>query len=217
MQRITKQVIASIVTAFLLFVAVLGSYLPMRKAEMFISALQSIQTQPVSSLGDLEGRVSPALDAPSPIGQEELVRNLANSVLGFAQNNQNQSSTEELLVFLHSYYDPILARNKGMSFGQDLYLMGAIHEIAFVKTGDSVYLNLSRQYYAEGNELGPNRPQTLYGLFDVYRFENDLPDAVAVAQKILSNWSTDQNVAAALAGLEAPPPAPTSTKASRSK
>jgi hypothetical protein len=203
MQRITKQVIAVVVTIFVLFMTVFGSYLPMRKAEMFISTLQSLQSQPVSSLGDLEARVSPPLNAPSPIGQEELVRNLANSILGFVQGNQDATTTKELLSFLHSYYDPILARGRGMSFGQDLYLMGAVNEIAFVKTGVPAYLALAKQYYLEGNTLGPNRPQALYGLFDVYRFANDVPDAESTAQKILANWPTDQNVKQGLAAFEA--------------
>jgi hypothetical protein len=203
MHRITKQIIAGIVTLFVLFVAVWGSYLPMRKAEMFIGALQSMQTQPVSSLGDLEGRFSPPLNAPSPIGQEEIVRNLANSVLGFVQGNQNASSTQELLSYLFSYYDPILARGKGMSFGQDLYLVGAINEMAFVRTGDPAYLAASKQYYSEAVELGPNRPQALYGLFDVYRFLNDMPDAESTAKTILTDWPTDQNIKQGLATLEA--------------
>lgn len=213
MQRITKQVIAGIVTLFVLFMAAYGSYLPMRKAEMFITALQGLQSNPVNSLGDLEGRVSPPLDAPSPIGQEELVRNLANSVLGFVQGNQNASSSAELLSFLHSYYDPILKRGKGMSFGQDLYLMGAINEIAFVRTGNSSYLALSKQYYEEANVLGPNRPQALYGLFDVYRFENDVAGTETTAQKILANWPTDQNVQQGLAAFEAQAKSPATSSA----
>lgn len=202
MQRTTKQVIAGIVILFILFMAVYGSYLPMRKSEMFISALQSIQTQPITSLGDLESRVTPALNYPSPIGQEELVRNFANSVLGFVQNNTDASSTAELLGFLNTYYDPILARGKGMSFGQDVYLMGAINEVSFVKTGNPTYLGEAQQYYQEGNMLGPNRPQTLYGLFDVYRFEGNVTDTILTAQKILTNWPQDQTVQQGLAAFE---------------
>jgi hypothetical protein len=202
MQRNTKQTIAVIVSLLILFVAVYGSYMPMRKAEMFIGALQSLQSQPPTSVGDLESRVSPSLNYPSPIGQEELVRNLANSVLGFVQGSQDASSTEALLSFMDGYYAPIIARGRGMSFGQDIYLMGAIHEIAFVRTGNPAYLDLSKQYYQEGVALGPERPQSLYGLFDVYRFENDATDAESTAEKILSLWPTDTNIQSALQALQ---------------
>lgn len=203
MDRTIKQVIAVIASLIILLVSVWGSYLPMRKAEMFIASLQSLQTQPVSSLGDLEGRVSSPLDYPSPIGQEELVRNLANSVLGFVQNNQNPSSSQEMLNFLGSYYNPILVRGKGMSFSQDLYLAGAINEVAFVKTGAPEYLARAKQYYLQGNQVGPTRPQPLYGLFDVYRFENDATNTILTGQKILSLWPDDKNVGQGLAAFAA--------------
>lgn len=208
MQRTPKQIIAVIVSLFLLFVAAYGSYMPMRKAEIFITTLQGIQSNPVSSLTELETRLSVPLNYPSPIGQEELVRNMANSVLGFVQNSPDPSSTAELLGYLDSYYDPIIAVGKGMSFGQDLYLMGAIHEMAFVKTQNPTYLDLAKQYYLEGHELGPTRPQPLYGLFDIYRFLNDESDTLSTAQTILSLWPEDQSIRSALT-----PPVQTGTGA----
>ena len=113
---------------------------------------------------DLESKLSVPLDYPSPIGQEELVRNMANSVLSFVQQGGDATSTAALIGFLNSYYDPILNSGKGMSFGQDLYLEGAINEVAFATTGDPTYLAAAQKWYQEGVALGPNRPQALYGL-----------------------------------------------------
>ena len=205
MRPITKQTIAVVVSLFVLFVAVYGSYMPMRKAEMFIATLQGIQANPVTSLADLENRLSVPLNYPSPIGQEELVRNMANSVLGFVQNSPNASSTDELLSYLDGYYAPIISRGRGMSFGQDLYLEGAIHEVAFVKTQEPTDLQLAEQYYLEGHALGPERPQPLYGLFDVYRFMGDEADTLSTAQTILTLWPTDTNIRAALAAMQVMP------------
>jgi hypothetical protein len=202
MRPITKQTIAVIVSLFTLFVAVYGSYLPMRKAEMFIATLQGIQSNPVSSLAELESRLSVPLNYPSPVGQEELVRNMANSVLGFVQNSPDASSTAMLLNYLDSYYAPIIERGKGMSFGQDLYLLGAIHEVAFVRTQDPQYLVLAKGYYSEGHALGPDRPQPLYGLFDVYRFMGDEADAQSTAKTILGFWPTDTNIQTALMQMQ---------------
>ena len=50
MDRNTKQVIAVIVILVVFAVAAYGSYLPMRKAEIFISTLQGLPSSPVSSL-----------------------------------------------------------------------------------------------------------------------------------------------------------------------
>jgi hypothetical protein len=201
--RFYHKVAAVVLSLLIAGVAIYGSYMPMRKAQMFISALQGLQTTPATSLSDLEGRLSPALNYPSPIGQEELVRNMANSVLSFVQSSTNATSTAALIAFLNSYYNPILAQGKGMSFGQDVYLEGAVNEVAFVQTNDPTYLEAAQHWYSLGNTLGPDRPQPLYGLFDVYRAAGDVSDTLAIGNKILSLWPTDTRIQAALTPFEA--------------
>ncbi len=196
--RTYHKVAAIVLSIAILGVALYGSYLPMRKAQMFIATLQSLQTTPATSLSDLKSRLSIPLDYPSPIGQEELVRNLANSVLSFIQQGADPSSTAQLMSFLNSYYNPILNTGKGMSFGQDVYLEGAINEIAFAETGDQSYLAAAKQWYLEARQLGPNRPQSLYGLFDVYRAANDAPDTIAIGGQIIANWPSDARIQMAL-------------------
>lgn len=198
MNPTSKKVIAAAVSIAIIALAYWGSYLPLRKAEIYIATLQSLQSSPVASINELESRLSVPLDYPSPIGQEELVRNAANSVLTFVQQSSNASATVELVNFLMSYYNPILVRHKGMSFGQDLYLVGAINEIAFARTGITSFLSAAQNYYEQAVQLGPDRPQALYGLFDVYRAEGNVAQATAVANKILSNWPGDQNVRQAM-------------------
>ncbi|HVO28649.1 MAG TPA: hypothetical protein VMT81_01550 [Candidatus Paceibacterota bacterium] len=199
MNPTAKKIIAIAISVAILSVAYYGEYLPLRKAQMFIATLQGLQGNPPTSLADLENRLSVPLDYPSPIGQEELVRNTANSVLGFVQQSPDATTTDELVGFLMGYYQPILSRGRGMSFGQDLYLVGAINEVAFARTGQANFLSTAQQYYEEGEQLGPNRPQPLYGLFDVYRAEGNVTGTVAIADKILTNWPSDQSVKQALA------------------
>jgi len=194
-------------------IATYGSYMPMRKAQMFIATLQGLQTQQgqATSLQDLENKLSVPLDYPSPIGQEELVRNMANSVLSFIQQGGDATSTAALIGYLNSYYNPILNGGKGMSFGQDLYLEGAINEIAFASTGNPTYLAAAQKWYSEGVALGPNRPQALYGLFDVYRAEGDTTDTIAIGSTILRNWPSDMNIQQAMMMYLAATSTPTST------
>ena len=196
--RTYKITAAVIIVAIIFGVTAYGSYMPMRKAQMFISTLQGLQTSPATSLNDLETRLSTPLDYPSPIGQEELVRNMANSVLAFVQQAPDASSTAALIGFLDGYYNPILNSGKGMSFGQDVYLEGAINEIAFAETGSQTYLAAATKWYQEANQLGPNRPQALYGLFDVYRAANNTTDTIATGQHILANWPSDIRIQQAL-------------------
>jgi hypothetical protein len=198
--RTYQRVVAIIIVAAIFGIAAYGSYMPMRKAQMFIATLQGLQTQQgqATSLQDLENKLSAPLNYPSPIGQEELVRNMANSILSFVQQSTDASSTGALIGYLNSYYDPILNQGKGMSFGQDLYLEGAINEIAFANTGNPTYLAAAQKWYSEGVALGPNRPQALYGLFDVYRAESNASGTIAIGDTILHNWPTDTNIQQAM-------------------
>lgn len=199
--RTYHQVAAVIIVAIILGISVYGSYLPMRKAQMFIATLQALQTQAgaATSLQDLENKLAAPLDYPAPIGQEELVRNMANSVLSFIQQGADPSSTSALIGFLGKYYSPILDSGRGMSFGQDLYLEGAINEIAFAASGDKSYLATAQKWYEEGVRLGPNRPQSLYGLFDIYRAEGDVSNTVKTGTTILHNWPSDTRIEGAMA------------------
>jgi len=194
MSRTSKQIIAVVLVAVILVIAWWGSYTPMRKAEMFIATLQGLQTTPATSIQELVTRISAPLDYPSPIGQEELVRNMANNILNLVQRSSDATTTAQFMAILNHYFDPIVAQGKGMSFGQDLYLLGAINETAFVQTHNPEYLLGAQKYYEEAVSLGPNRPQALYGLYDIYRFEGNVASTTVIVQKILSQWPTDQNV-----------------------
>src|ERR1035441_10127040 len=92
--RTYQRVAAVIIAAAILGIAIYGSYMPMRKAQMFIATLQGLQTQQgqATSLQDLENKLSAPLNYPSPIGQEELVRNMANSILSFVQQGGDATS-----------------------------------------------------------------------------------------------------------------------------
>ncbi len=192
--RIYKKTIGVIIVAVIFAVAVYGSYLPMRKAQLFIATLQDLDAHPAAAVIELQQRIAPPLDYPSPIGQEELVRNVGNSVLGFVQGSHDPRAIDAMLTFLGGYFDPIVARGTGMSFGQDLYLLGAMNEIAFENTGEPSHIEDARKYFEEGMALGPNRPQSLYGLFDVDRAMGDVTSTAEIARTILTNWPNDERV-----------------------
>ena len=191
MNPIIKKAIAVSVSVFLLFIGYYGSYRPLRKSIMFIGAIQS--TGGVRTLGDFERVFSKPLDYRSPIGQEELVRNTANTVLSSLQNIPLEG-VDQIMGFTESYYEPIVSRGRGMSFGQDLYLLGSLNEVAFLKTEKAGYLDDAEKYFRKAQELGPKRPQPLYGLFDVYRIKGDALRAITIGQQILDQWPTDAKV-----------------------
>jgi hypothetical protein len=204
-----KKIIAVVAIIFILYLAYYGSFLPLRKSQVFIETLKKLQT--IRSYEEFEKAFSVPLNMPSPIGQEELVRNTSNIVLNLLQRGGgNPELVVALVDFLERYYNPILERGRGMSFEQNLYVLGAINELAFFQTNQVKYLLAAENHYSRGLELAPRRPQFLYGMFDIYRIEGNVLKAKAIAEQILEYWPNDSRTREALADFlaksQAPPP-----------
>lgn len=191
-----SKIFGIVAVGFLIFTAYYGSYLPMRKSQIFIGSLRSIQS--AGSLDEMKKIVSASFDLRSPIGQEELVRNFTNIALDLTNKNSDPAIISQIINFVDGYYGPIIERGKGMSFGQDLYLLGALNEVAFLKTKDQSYFVKSKFYFEKAHELGPERPQPLYGLLDIYRIEGNVQKVQETAGQILSQWPSDERTKAAL-------------------
>ncbi|MBI2033519.1 MAG: O-antigen ligase family protein [Candidatus Liptonbacteria bacterium] len=196
--EVFKKVIAIVVAAVILAVAYYGSYLPLRKSQMFISALNS--DRKIQSLDEFKKVFSAPLDVPSPIGQEELVRNLGNVILNLVSQSggSRPEVAGELIKYLESYFDPVIERGRGMSFEQDLYILGALNELAFIQTKQTQYLVSAKRYFSKALELGPKRPQALYGMFDIYRIEGNTEEAKIIGEQILTQWPDDNRTRDAL-------------------
>jgi hypothetical protein len=206
-----KKIIAAAAIIFILYIAYYGSFLPLRKSQAFIKTLKGLQT--IHSYDEFEKAFSVPLDIPSPIGQEELVRNTNNIVLNLLQRGGgNPELVISLVDFIERYYKPILERGRGMSFEQNLYVLGAINELAFFQTKQTKYLLAAENHYSQGLELGPRRPQFLYGMFDIYRIEGNVPQAKAIADRILKQWPNDTRTRDALADFLAKSQAPAQEK-----
>lgn len=189
----TKKLVAVAASVLLVAIAYYGSYLPLKKSGLHIKATRDLSG--TLSVGDFQDRLSIALNAPSPIGQEELVRQAASMSLNIMRNVQEQPMVIASLVgFVEKNYEPLIIRGYGLSFGQDIYLLGVINEVAFLSTGDPKYLESAKKYFLTGLEAGPTRPQPLYGLFDVYRAEGNLEELKKIVDQILEQWPDDENI-----------------------
>ncbi|MFA6354709.1 MAG: hypothetical protein WCX12_03455 [Candidatus Paceibacterota bacterium] len=198
MNPTTKKIIAISISCVVIWMAYYGSYLPFQKSRNFIETMRNLGGS--SSLSDFKSRISGVLDRPSPIGQEELVRQTANLIAGFFnQPSATPDVIADLMGYLESYYKPMIDQGSGMSFGQDLYLLGSLNELAFVKTNQKAYFDKAKSYYSLALVDGPKRPQALYGMFDIYRLEKNVAEVKTVSDQILSQWPNDSKVKNALA------------------
>lgn len=187
-----KKIISFAAAAAILWIAYYGSYLPFRKSRTYIQTLNSMGS--INSFAEFKERFLIPLNMPSPIGQEEIVRNTANMVVNFIQQTNDPSGIDDAINFVETNFRPIIARGRGMSFTQNLYILGAMHELALVKAKDLKYLAPSKNYYLKGYELGQKRPQFLFGLFDIYRAENNIEKTQEVVNQILAQWPNEERI-----------------------
>ena len=198
MNQLYKKIIAVLVSGLAIFAVYFGSYLPLKKSKTFINTMSSLNSSP--SLVEFKETLSLPLDLPSPIGQEELVRQVASLITNVInQPNINEEVVADLMNYINKYYEPIINKGSGMSFGQNLYILGSMNEVAFVKTNQTRYLEAAKKYYLKGLELGPKRPQPLFGMFDVYRIEKNGEQTKTIGEQILSQWPNEERTRQALA------------------
>ncbi|MDO8536766.1 MAG: hypothetical protein Q7R94_00780 [bacterium] len=188
--QLLKKIIGILASVFIISVAYYGTFLPLKKSQSFISALRNLRS--ATSLQEFERILSEPLGIPSPIGQEELVRNSANVALSIVQQNNKPEIISAVVDYVEEKFAPLIARGTGMSFEQNLYILATINQLAFAKTGQANYFLAAKKYYSRGLELGPKRPQFLYGMFDVYRTEGNVEASKAIAAQILSQWPDDE-------------------------
>lgn len=195
-----KKVFAVIFSVFVLGIMYYGTYLPYNKSQLYISFLQNLNN--INSLGQLESAASIPLDAPSPVGQEELVRNFSNVVVGLMNQNSNPMLAEQLLNYMMSYYSPIIQSGRGINFAQNILIVGTAYQAAGTNAKNQDYLNQAENYFKEGLLLSPRRPQFLYSLFALYIQEKRFADAKDIMNQILTYWPNDPNVQKQLISAE---------------
>lgn len=193
MSRNFKQFIASIVISIIIVASYFGNFLPFKKSTSYILALRNLNQY--RSVGDFEQAFEKVFNFYSPIGQEELVRNTISIILGFLRGpKQPQAVVDELVRYIEYYAQPIVSYGRGMSFGQNIYLLGSLNLAAFYQTNNEKYLSKAESYYKKGLTISPRRPQYLYGLLEIYRVKNNYQEAEKMAKQILSFWPEDKKV-----------------------
>ncbi len=193
---LTRKISAVVVSVLILFLAYYGNFLPMVKSQTLISTMQNLRS--INSVSQLSSAFAASFNIPSPIGQEESVRSSGNVVLGVIQQTDRPDVISDLMNFMETSYRPIVEYGRGMSFEQNLYILGTLNELSFVKTKDIKYFNAAKKYYSQGLTLGPKRPQFLYGMFDIYRMEGNVDGSKRIADQILAQWPDDFRTKSAL-------------------
>ena len=186
MSKVIKNSIILILILLTIFSIVFGSFLPLIKSRYYITAVKNLSS--IKSVADFKNNFDKALKFYSPVGDEEVVKYLANVIFGII-SNKNQS--EEVSRELVSYIEPYLFENNV----RHLISGGSLYFSLWVNYGGKDRdLEKAESYFLKAYQIGPKLPQVLYGLFDLYKESQQKEKAIKIAQEILSYWPEDKKV-----------------------
>lgn len=198
MSELAKRIIAIAVGVAGGAALIYGTYLPYRKSTLFITAIQT--TQDATSLQDFLTPYMAALEAPSPIGQQELVRNFASTVSSVANNlRQSQQNLRPELVralgaTLDRYALPVISVRSGASQAQTFYALASAYDALDAIDESKEFRGRTDQLLHRGIELSPDRPQFLYMLVDFAQQHGSEAEQLGYLEHILRLWPTDAQV-----------------------
>ena len=191
-----KIIIAFIMTILILVLFYFGAYLPLKKSQMHINAVLSLQNGKVRTLDDLNNLFNSVLDFYSPVGQDEITQYYLGILLGIINQQPNKDIIDILARQAENRMESILKAGKGFNFNQNLYTLGSIYKITALKSRDLGYYQKAVNIFQEGLKYSPNRLIFLRGLFDIYSANaDDKGKALEIGKTILKYYPNEKKVA----------------------
>jgi len=171
-----------------------GAYTPLVKARNFVSGLRGVSF--IQSVQDFKENFDPALEFPSPIGDEEILRFLGSDLVSTLSSPQNPV-TEEAARTLVEYLEEKLIKDDT----RHLIILGQLYGTLWQRYGNESDFEKSEQYLLKARELGPKLPPVLLPLFDLYQKKGDAEGVRDVGGEILRYWPGEGFVKEALGDL----------------
>lgn len=186
MNSLTRQTIAITLTMFILAVGIYGTYLPIRKSQLYIGARKT----EVKTLVDFNKLYDSVLNYKSPVGQEEVVANYLEIIFEIInqeqrKENPNKDVVTSLVGKAEEWALPIIEKRSGFGFSQILFSMGNVYRSATILLQEEAFYNKAIKMYELGMEFSPDRQIFVYSLFDMYHFANDKANAKRIGERIV--------------------------------
>lgn len=188
-----KNIIIIIVIVIVLLGIYYGSFLPLKKAQLYINAQIGLNNG-IRSLDDFNNLFDPALDFYSPVGQDEIVTGYLRILMDLVGQQSDKKVIDVLVKQAETRMAPILEKEKGFNFSQSIYNLAAIYSIAAVKFNDDTYYQKGVEMFRLGLKHSPNRKMFLYGLFGLYQFKGDENGMNEIGEIILKYWPETKGI-----------------------
>lgn len=164
---------------------VLGSILPLAKAQLYIDSARNVSQ--VRSMDQFRENFDAVLKFYSPVGDEEVAKFLGNEIFGAVSNPRQQEEVSRSLV---GYIEPYFMKDNV----RHLLLVGRMYYALWINFKKESDFAKAEGYFKRAHELGPELPNPLYGLLDLYQKNGDDAKVQELAKEILALWPTDKRI-----------------------
>lgn len=171
-----------VIAALLSFVY--GAYFPLRKAQLFIHALQA-----ASGAKTYEEFITPfdkAFQYPSPVGDQEIAKFLINDFIKIVKEVPQEELARTFAEYGETHYFQNDLRH--------LLTMGHIYSILWTRFSKDEYYYKAEDFYKRALLIGPHVPHVIYTLFELYRVRGDMKGVRDIGSRILEVWPQDESV-----------------------
>lgn len=192
MKQEFRTIIALVISIGVVVGAYFGSYLPLRKSQMFIET--HMNAPKVRSLQDFTAMFDKVLGFYSPVGQDEIVANYLGTVNGIIGQQSEEKIIRALVLQAEAYTRPIIESEKGLNLSQTMVSMGMVYKTAAGKLNDRAYFEKAVKVFENGLSYSPHRPIFLYNLFELYYAVGDKENTKKIGERILMDWPQEEKV-----------------------
>ena len=179
-----KDILAGVVILLASFSLVLGVVLPWRVAKDYISGMRLVGENQVS-LEKFVNLFEKILKFPSPVGQEEVIKFLSGDIKGMVTAQE-----EKVARTLVDFIEPYLFKNEV----RHLLTRAEIRYILWRRFNGREDFIKAAEAYQEAGKIGPNLPQPIYGLYNLFVESGQKDLAERAARVILYLWPSEGRI-----------------------
>ncbi|RJQ29360.1 hypothetical protein C4565_02170 [Candidatus Parcubacteria bacterium] len=182
-----KQFFALLCVILAILSIIYGALKPYKKASAYVDAVKAES----ATVQEFVNLFKYALDYPSPIGQDEMIRFVSNDISNVIAGGKNDEIVAQTLVdFLHQYADPKIESGVGMNYTQLVMMLGTIHTNMWNQYNSVEDYDKAVTYFVRGYNINPDRPQFLIGLLELYQATGDQEKADKIQEHIKELWGS---------------------------
>lgn len=158
-----------------------GSFLPLRKAQQYITSLRFAQGGFIRNFDDFQNNFNRALQFSSPVGDEEVAKFLSSDIAGLISDPKQPEVVRRTLV---EYIAPYMEKNNV----RHLITLAGMYRALWSTYKQEADFQSAERYYRDALAIGQKLPPVLYSLLDLYSQKGDMVRTEEIKNKIMSMW-----------------------------